>query len=72
MPAGGTFNWSATGIGVAAFTAMPIFKEDTLLVILGAALTGDGGILIGAILDLNFFHRWGRLRGSIDRAAFLK
>ncbi|MBC2735646.1 MAG: hypothetical protein HF981_14910 [Desulfobacteraceae bacterium] len=47
MPAGGTFNWSATGIGVAVFAAMPIFKEDTLLVILGAALTGYGGFLIG-------------------------
>lgn len=47
LPAGGTFNWLAAGIGLAAFTAMQFFKIDILLVILGAALAGFGGFWIG-------------------------
>ena len=47
FPPGGSFNWMAAGIGVAAFVAMQVFKIDILLVILGAALAGFGGFLLG-------------------------
>ena len=47
LPDGGNFNWLAAGIGVAAFVAMQVFKIDILLVILGAALAGFGGFLLG-------------------------
>ena len=47
FPAGGHFNWVAAGIGVTAFAAMQFFKIDILLVILGAALAGLGGFLLG-------------------------